>query len=286
MNWGFVSFKPLADLRKRSSGFLVNDTLIVEVEIDVRSVVPAIVVPEADRSPSNVVPPVVMETNRFESFFGKLEEFIVTAENSAFKEGSGSNSSKNDQTADLISGSPSLAEVEEAKQSLKECLSDLFRLNIKDRLSAALLTLTRAEFGLSSGQQKSIKAFWDNFDDFISDVLTFEQDNAEFELQRLVRDQMFSDMKKKHNTHLSNKQQLESLISEEEQLKKILEEVGARKEKLISDWETLMTESEEAKSKYMDQEKKSEEAEEKKRIAEERMSRSTTAWSSLKAQFL
>ncbi|OWM79006.1 hypothetical protein CDL15_Pgr003177 [Punica granatum] len=286
VDWGFASFKPLTDLKNHRNGFLVNDTVIVEVEVDVRSVHPLVVVPEADRIPADVDPPVVTEMNRFESFFSKLEEFIITTENSAAREGSGSNSTKNDQMVDLISGSPSLEEVENAKQSLKECLSDLFKLNMKDRLSAALLTLSRAEVGLSSDQQKSIKAFWDSFDDFISDFLTFEQDNAEFELQKLARDQVFSSMKKKHEIHLSNRQLLESLSAEEEELKKRMEEVKLRKENLVSDWEILMTESEEAKSNYVAQEKKLEVVEEKKRIAEERMSRSTTAWSSLKAQFI
>ncbi|PKI42937.1 hypothetical protein CRG98_036735 [Punica granatum] len=210
-DWGFTSFKPLAELHTHINGFLVNDALIVEAEVDVLAVHPPVIVPEADRSPPDM--------------------------------------------------EPLLEEVEKAKQYLKECLSDLFKLNMKDRLSAALLALSHAEVGLSSDQQRSIKAFQDNFDDFISDFLTFERDNAEFELQKLARDQ-------------------------EEELKKRMGEVKMRKEKLVSDWEILMTESEEAKSNYVTQEKKLEVVEEKKRIAKERMSRSTTAWSSLKLQFV
>ncbi|PKI42936.1 hypothetical protein CRG98_036734 [Punica granatum] len=281
-----------------------------KAEVDVLAVVPPVVVPEAAPRPvpymatsvvnshqvaetnnqPNAVPSVVavnarpvMETNHFDSFFTELEEFIVITEN---KEGSSSNNDSNIQMCDMMSGSPSSEEVEEAKQSLKECLSDLFKLNMKDRLAAALSTLTRAEVGLSCDQQRSIRAFWDNFDDFISDFLMFEQDNSEFELQKLTRDQMFSAMKKNHEAHLSNKQLLEAITEEEEEIGKRLEEVNSRKEKLISDWESLMTKSEEMKSKYTSQEKKLAEAEEKKRIAEERMSRSAAAWSSLKAQFL
>ncbi|PKI42939.1 hypothetical protein CRG98_036737 [Punica granatum] len=233
-DWGFTSFKPLAELHTHMNGFLLNDTLIVEAEVDVLDGHPPVIVPEADHSLPDTEP----------------------------------------------------LEVEKAKQSLKECLSDLFKLNMKDRLSAALLTLSHAEVGLSSDQQKSIKAFRENFEDFISDFLTFEQDNAEFELQKLARDQVFSSVKKNHEIHLSNRQLLESLDAEEEELKKRMGEVKMRKEKLISDWEILMTESGEAKSNYTAQEKKLAVVEEKKRIAEERMSRSTMAWSSLKAQFV
>ncbi|OWM79004.1 MATH domain and coiled-coil domain-containing protein At3g58410-like [Punica granatum] len=285
-DWGFTSFKPLAELHTHINGFLVNDALIVEAEVDVLAVHPPVIVPEADRSPPDMEPLFVTETNRFESFFSELKEFIITTENSAAREVSGSNSTENDQMVRLISGSPSLEEVEKAKQYLKECLSDLFKLNMKDRLSAALLALSHAEVGLSSDQQRSIKAFQDNFDDFISDFLTFERDNAEFELQKLARDQVFSSVKKNHEIHLSNRQLLESLDAEEEELKKRMGEVKMRKEKLVSDWEILMTESEEAKSNYVTQEKKLEVVEEKKRIAKERMSRSTTAWSSLKLQFV
>ncbi|XP_031383531.1 MATH domain and coiled-coil domain-containing protein At3g58410-like [Punica granatum] len=285
-DWGFTSFKPLAELHTHMNGFLLNDTLIVEAEVDVLDGHPPVIVPEADHSLPDTEPLVVTETNRFESFFSELKEFIITTENSAAREGSGSNSTENDQMVHLISGSLSLEEVEKAKQSLKECLSDLFKLNMKDRLSAALLTLSHAEVGLSSDQQKSIKAFRENFEDFISDFLTFEQDNAEFELQKLARDQVFSSVKKNHEIHLSNRQLLESLDAEEEELKKRMGEVKMRKEKLISDWEILMTESGEAKSNYTAQEKKLAVVEEKKRIAEERMSRSTMAWSSLKAQFV
>lgn len=264
--------------------------MIVEAELKVNSVNPPVNVPEVARRPPNTVPaaanaPLVTDANRFDSFFSELEELIVIAETSSGKEGPGSSKSNN-QTFDLISGSPSLEEVEEAKQSLKECLSDLFKLNMKDRLASALKTLARAETGLSLDQQKSIKAFWENFDEFISDFLSFEQDNSEFELQKLARDQMFSAIKKNRDTHLLNRQLLESLDKEEEDIKKRMEEVELRKEKLMSDWESLMTGSEEMKSQYMVQEKKLATAEEKKRIAEEGMSRSAVAWSSLKAQFL
>lgn len=145
------------------------------------------------------------------------------------------------------------------------CLSDIFKLNMKDRLSTALSTLTRAEVRMSPDQQKSIKAFWDNFDDFISNFFIFDKDNADFELQKLSRGQMFSGsaMKEKNEAHHSNKQLLERLTAEEEELRKRMAEVGARKEKLISDWESLMTESREAKSEYTAQEKKLAEAEEK-----------------------
>lgn len=92
----------------------------MEVEIDVRRVVSPVFVPEAaDQSPSTVASLVSTETTLFESFFDKLGEFIITAENPAAKEGPGSNGSKDDNMVDLISGAPSLEEVEEAKQSFK-----------------------------------------------------------------------------------------------------------------------------------------------------------------------
>ncbi|KAK4783787.1 hypothetical protein SAY86_018155 [Trapa natans] len=224
------------------------------------------------------------EACRFDSFFSELEELIVIAETSTSK---GLCSGKGDnQTFDLIPRSPSLEEVEEAKLTLKECLSDLFKLNMKDRLASALQTLSRAETGLSPDQQKSVRVFRENFDEFISDFLSFEQDNSEYELQKLARDQILSSIKKSHDTHLSNKRLLESLDKEEEDMRERLEEVKLRKEKLMSDWERLMSGSEGMKSQYEAQEKRLAVAEEKKRIAEERMSLSTVPWSSLKAQFL
>lgn len=303
-------FQLRSDLQTCRNGFPVNDTVIVKTEIHLLSVAPPIVFPPIDlpdrqppsvgrplvigdraaeaNDPPTVAPPVVdapriLEIDRFDSFFTKLEEFIVTAET---KEGSSPNNDGNHQVEDLISGSPSLAKVEEAKMSMKQCLSETFNLDMKDRLAAALLTLNHAEFGLSSDQRKSVKAFWENFDDFISGFLMFEQSNSEFELQKLGMDQMFSAMKRNHETHLLNKQLQEALNKEEKELKKRMDDVQVRKKKLISDWESMVARSEELKSTYATQEKKLVEAEEKKRIAEERMSISTAAWSSLKAQFL
>ncbi|KAK4743332.1 hypothetical protein SAY87_001333 [Trapa incisa] len=286
-DWGFKSFMSLRVLHDPIKGFLVNDTVIVGIELEVHSADPSVVLtvtspPNTD--PSAVKALTVTGVDGFDSFFSDIEELIVIAESSTSK---GSCSSKsNNQTFDLISGSPCLEEVKEAKQSLKECLSDLFKLNMKDRLASALLTLSRAETGLSPDQQKSVKAFWENFDEFISDFLSFEQDNSKYELLKLAIDQLLSSIRKNHTTHLSNKELLESLNKEEEDMEKRLEEVKIRKRKLMSDWEGLMTVSEEMKSQYVAKEKKLAVAEEKKRIAEERMSRSTMAWSSLKAQFL
>ncbi|XP_039161148.1 uncharacterized protein LOC104425537 [Eucalyptus grandis] len=188
----------------------------------------------------------------------------------------GSTSSHHDGA--LEAEMPSLEEVEKAKQSLKNCLSDLFKSNMKERLSEALSTLSSARIGLSSEQQIAIETFRANFNDFTSDFLTFEQDNAELELHKLLKDQRFSAMKKCHETHILNKQLMDDLIKEEE-------EVKSKRDKLLSDWEVLLVQSEEAESGYKDEQKKVAEAEEKKRISEERLSRSTTAWSNLKAQF-
>jgi hypothetical protein len=38
-DWGFTSFMPLQDLYDPSRGFLVNDTLVVEADVNVRKVV-------------------------------------------------------------------------------------------------------------------------------------------------------------------------------------------------------------------------------------------------------
>ncbi|PKI42933.1 hypothetical protein CRG98_036731 [Punica granatum] len=194
--------------------------------------------------------------------------------------------SSSTQTSHILPRVPSSEEVENAKQSLKECLSDLFKLNMKDRLASALSTLSIAETGLTDEQSRSVLEFWVNFDKFISDYLTFEQDNSEYELQKLQNDVLSFAMKKNRETHLSYKELSEKLAREEEELKKKLEETKSRNAKLISDWEALMAESEETKSKYISQKSKLAEAEEQKRIAKERMSRSTAAWSSLKARFL
>ncbi|OWM78996.1 hypothetical protein CDL15_Pgr003167 [Punica granatum] len=222
------------------------------------------------------------ETVRFVSYFNSLDEFIGAAEIS----GSGEGPSSGTQTSHILPRAPSSEEVENAKQSLKECLSDLFKLNMKDRLASALSTLSIAETGLSDEQRSSVLEFRVNFDNFITDYLTFEQDNSEYELLKLQSDLLSSAMKKNRETHLSYKELSEKLAREKEELKKKLEETKSRNAKLISDWEALMAESKETKSKYISQKPKLAEAEERKRIAEERMSRSTAAWSSLKARFL
>ncbi|KAI4341303.1 hypothetical protein MLD38_026039 [Melastoma candidum] len=271
VDWGFTTMISLSDLRDTTKGFLVNDTLIMEVEFDL---------PETETGETNP-PPVQPNTDTFDSYFTSLEQFIAEAEISLGKVGT----SLHDQAAVMTFEAPGIEEINNAKQSLKECLSDLFKLNMRDRLAEALSTLSRAQTGLSTEQQNAIRAFQSNFSEFTSDFLIFEQDNSEFELQKVTKDQMFSAMKKSHQEHLSNKKLSEELEREEEELKRKLEEVKSRREKLVSDWEVLMTESEEAKSRYKIQEKKVAEAEEKKRVAEERMSRSTTAWSNLKAHF-
>ncbi|XP_030472856.1 uncharacterized protein LOC115690572 isoform X2 [Syzygium oleosum] len=319
-DWGFTSFIPLRELRCWRNGYLVDNTLIVIAQIFVplppagvpastrpaepdpprADTLPPVFTPTDTNTPTAMVmptdtstrPPVLTVTDTFDSYFTSLEKLINNAEDCP----ANVMQSPSHQRSDLLtSEAPSLEEVENAKRSLKECLSDIFKLNMKDRLAEAVFTLSLAQCGLSADQQKSIKAFWANFDELTSDFLIFEQDNAEFELQKLIKDQMFSTMKKNHETHVSFKQLLSDLAKEEEELeakmegeeefKAKLEEMQGKREKLISEWEILMVESEEAKSGYKAQKKKVEEAEEKKRIAEERMSRSTTAWSNLKALF-
>ncbi|KAK2632838.1 hypothetical protein EUGRSUZ_L01007 [Eucalyptus grandis] len=277
-DWGFTSFIPLSELHDSRNGYLVNNTLTVVAEI-LGPQHPAENTQVAE-PPANV--PQATPIDTFNTYFTNLEEIINAAQSSPARGGSNAN---NQRGALLTSGAPTLDEVEKAKLSLKECLSDIFKLNVKDRLAEAMSTLSIAKSGLSLDQQKSVKVFWANFDEFTSDFLTFEQDNAEFELQKLLKDQMFATMKKNHETHILYKQLLGDLTKEEEELNKKLEEVKSRREKLISDWEILMVESEEAKSGHKGQEKKVAEAEEKKRIAEERMSRSTAAWSNLKMLF-
>ncbi|KAL3715909.1 hypothetical protein ACJRO7_007637 [Eucalyptus globulus] len=264
-DWGFTSFIPLTELHDRTGGYLVNDTLVIKAEVCLLAVTPIKPVRPAD----------------FDSYFTGLKELINADETHGASVGSSSRHRDGALTAEV----PSLEEVEKAKQSLKECLSDLFKLNMKERLSEALSTLSMARTGVSSEQKITIETFRANFDDFTSDFLTFEQDNAEFELQNLQKDQLFSAMKKCHETHLLYKQLMEDLTKEDEEVKRKAAEVKSKRDKLLSDWEILWDESEEAKSGYEDKQKEVAEAEEKKRIAEERMSRSTTAWSNLKAQF-
>ncbi|KAF8005607.1 hypothetical protein BT93_K0024 [Corymbia citriodora subsp. variegata] len=318
-DWGFASFIPLRELRCWRNGYLVGNTLIVIAEIFVPpppASVPART-PLAEPEPpadtlspiltltdtntptamvtpmdTNNLPPVLAVTDTFDLYFTSLEKLINDAEDCPANVTQCLSHRRSDL---LTSEAPSLEEVENAKRCLKECLSDIFKINVKNRLAEAVSILSLAQCGLSADQQKSIKAFWANFDEFTSDFLIFEQDNAEFELQKLMKDQMFSIMKKNHETHVSFKQLMSDLTKEEEELeakmeereefKAKLERVQGKREKLISEWEILMVESEEAKSGYQAQKKKVEEAEEKKRIAEERMSRSTTAWSNLKALF-
>ncbi|XP_030457811.1 MATH domain and coiled-coil domain-containing protein At3g58270-like [Syzygium oleosum] len=268
-NWGFTSFIPLTKLHNCTGGYLENDTFVIKAEVCVLTVTP----------PVNIQP--ARPTDKFDSYFTSLEEFVNAAETNGVTVGSTSCNQDGALTAEI----PSLEEIEKAKQSLKECLSDLFKLNMKERLSEALSTLSSARTGLSSEQQIAIETFQANFNDFTSDFLTFEQDNAEFELHKLQRDQMFSVMKKSHETHILYKQSMDDLAEEEEELKRKMEEVKSRRDKLLSDWEILLVESEEVKSVYKDEQKKVAETKKRKRITEERMSRSITAWSNLKAQF-
>ncbi|KAI4319572.1 hypothetical protein MLD38_033157 [Melastoma candidum] len=288
ISWGFPTVVSLTELHDRSKGFLVNDTVIVEVEfvLPEREIQPGLVpVPMLELEPPISLDQNPMDsrptTDMFDSYFSNLEQFITQAEVLTGTAGS----SLYNENALMLFETPSLEDVGKAKQLLKECLSDLFKLNMKERLAEALTTLSVAQAGLTVDQQKSIKDFRANFDEFTSDFLSFEQDNADFELQKVLKDQMFSTMKRSHETHLSLKALKDELAREEEELELRLQEVRARREKLISDWEILLAESEDAKTKYKIQEKKVAEAEEKKRIAEERMSRSTTAWSNLKAHF-
>ncbi|XP_030440532.1 uncharacterized protein LOC115662531 [Syzygium oleosum] len=268
-DWEFTRFIPLTELHHSIRGYLANDTLVIKVEVWVLTVTP----------PVNIQP--ARPTDLFDSYFTGLEELVNAAEINGASVGSSSCHQHSALTAEI----PSLEEVEKAEQSLWECLSDLFKLNMKERFSEALSTLSSARNGLSLEQQKIIETLRANFNDFTSDFLTFEQDNAEFELHKLQMDQRFSAMKKSHETRIFYTQLMDDCVKEEEELKRKMVEVKSRRYKLLSDWEILLVEFEEAKSGYKDEQKKVAEAEEKKRIAEERMSRSTTAWSNLKAQF-
>ncbi|OWM86831.1 hypothetical protein CDL15_Pgr015867 [Punica granatum] len=231
-----------------------------------------------------VVPSVELATqvSTLGTYFSSFSDHFTTAGTPYLEEGSSSDR----QTIDLASDAPSLDDIEKAKHSVKECLSDLFKLNMRDRLSSALSILSHARAGLSTDQKRSIETFKANFDDFVCDFLNFEQDNSDFELQKITRDHMYSAMKRNHETHLSHQHLFNSITKEKEELNKRLKELSFRETMLVYDWETLMNESEEVKSRYAIQGKKLAQAEEKKKIAEERMSRSTSAWSCLKEQFL
>ncbi|XP_056171286.1 uncharacterized protein LOC115678600 [Syzygium oleosum] len=227
-DWGFESFIPLSEVRDSNNGYLVNNTLTVEAEI----LVPQPLVENTQLAEPPAKVPQATPTDTFDTYFTILEEIINAAQSSPARGGS---NASNQKGALLTSEAPTMEEVERAKLSLKECLSDIFKLNVKDRLAEAMSTLSIAKSGLSQDQQKSITAFWTNFDEFTSDFLTFEQDNAEFELQKLLKDQMFATMKKNHETHILYKQLLGDLTKEEEEFNKKLEEVKSRREKLISD---------------------------------------------------
>ncbi|XP_039161155.1 MATH domain and coiled-coil domain-containing protein At2g01790-like [Eucalyptus grandis] len=272
-DWGYASFIPLTELHDRTGGYLANDTLLIKAEVYVLTVIPLV----------NIQP--TRPTDKFDSYFTGLEELVNAAETNAVGVGSSSCHQDGALTAEI----PTLEEVEKAKQSLKECLSDLLKLNMKERLSEALSTLSSARTGLSPEQQIAIETFQANFSDLTSDFLTFEQDNAEYDLHKLQKDRRFFAMKKSHETHILYKQLMDDLAKEEEELKRKMEEVkeelkrkmegvNSRRNKLLSDWEILLVDCEEAKLGYKDELKKLAEA-------EERMSRSTTAWSNLKAQF-
>ncbi|KAL3715930.1 hypothetical protein ACJRO7_007653 [Eucalyptus globulus] len=208
---------------------------------------------------------VATPTATFDVYFINLEEIINTAQSSPAR---GVLKTSNQKGALLTSEAPTVEE-----------------LNVKDRLAEAVSTLSIAKSGLTLDQQNQWRPFGPTSMNSLLTFLTFKQDNAEFKRPKLLKDQMLATMKRNHETHILYKQFLGDLTIEEEELIKKLEEVKSRREKLISEWEILMVQSEEAQSGYMDQEKKVVQAEEKKRIAEERMSRSTTPWSNLKTLF-
>ncbi|KAI4378506.1 hypothetical protein MLD38_015976 [Melastoma candidum] len=113
---------------------------------------------------------------------------------------------------------PSFEEVEKAKKSLKECLSDLFKLNLRERLVEALLTLSLAEAGLTADQQNSIETFQASFREFTADFSAFEQDNAEFGLMKFQKDELVSKMNRSHESYLSLKNLKDDLAREAEEL--------------------------------------------------------------------
>ncbi|PKI37143.1 hypothetical protein CRG98_042478 [Punica granatum] len=210
-DWGFPQFMSLAVLHDHTKGFVVNDTVVLEVKITLHE----------------VAPPVELTTqmSRLDSYFSCLSVYFGATGKSDLRAGSASCT----RTIDLASDSPSADDIEKAKHSLKECLSDLFRLNMTDRLSSALSILSHARAGLSPDQQRSIETFKANFDEFVCDLLTFEQDNSDFELQKITCNHLYSALKKNHETQLSYKQSFDGLTEEEEELKKRLKE-GTKKD--------------------------------------------------------
>ncbi|KAK4797501.1 hypothetical protein SAY86_029827 [Trapa natans] len=153
-------------------------------------------------------------------------------------------------------------------------------------LSSAISILSRAPAGLSPGQQTAIEASDANFEDFFCDFLTFEKYKSDLKFQTLIKDQMYCSRKRNHETHLSYKQWLHDIAKEKEDLTRKLKELKSREAQLISNWESLMNRSKDMKLRCMAQEKKLAEAQKKKKIAKERMSRGTSAWSNLKEEFL
>ncbi|KAI6673919.1 hypothetical protein NL676_001825, partial [Syzygium grande] len=120
-DWGSKNFIPLTTLHDPTRGFLANDSLVVKAEVCVLTVTP----------PVNIQP--ASPTDNFDSYFTGLEKLINAAETNGDSVGS----SLCHQDGALKAEIPSLEEVAKAKQSLKECLSDLFKLNMKERLSEA-----------------------------------------------------------------------------------------------------------------------------------------------------
>lgn len=266
---GFTSFKHLSELRDLTKGYLVNDTVIVEAEVIVNEATPPV--------GSHPSPPPFraqragIQAKEFDCFMSGLEDFIQ--------------SSTERLASSPDSRPPSLEEVENAKSLLKECLLGFFQLSMREKFLAALMTLSSAESGLSSEQERSVQAFLENFNDFFSDFLTCEDDEFKFELHRLGIEQQFFAMKSKHESIVFYKKLLDDLSKNEEDLEQKLQEVKSKKQKLMSDCKVMMTKSEEAKLKYNAHEKKLAEAEERRSRVDERKARITAAWLNLKAHF-
>ncbi|KAK4755841.1 hypothetical protein SAY87_009598 [Trapa incisa] len=255
ISWGFGDLVPLIELRDHGKSYMMSDTITVEVKITLFEVVPPV--------------ELATQTSVLESYFSTFSENFTAATGTLplLHE-----SASDEKVSGLAFEARNSDCIEKAEDSLKECLCDQFNLSMRDELSSAISILSRAPAGLSP--------------DFFCDFLTFEKYKSDLKFQTLIKDQMYCSMKRNHEAHLSYKQWLHDIAKEKEDLTRKLKELKSREAQLISNWESLMNRSKDMKLRCMAQEKKLAEAQKKKKIAEERMSRGTFAWSNLKEEFL
>ncbi|OWM86828.1 hypothetical protein CDL15_Pgr015864 [Punica granatum] len=115
-SFGFANFKHLTERHDHTKGYVVNETMVVEVEITLHEVFPPV--------------KLVIQISRLDSYFSGLSEYFNATRTPHLGEGSKPDTQHSELASDTPS--PSADDIEKAKHTLKECPSDLFKLNMTE----------------------------------------------------------------------------------------------------------------------------------------------------------